>query len=102
MKISHGRVLPQVRGVNVRGGRMEVYKVSFPRILNLMECPVEGCPDKAKKPGRIRDFFMFRHWKSKVDISQEGPEPSPRSDQCRMHMQAAIIFKYWQSDKCHK
>ena len=45
---------------------------------------------------------MFCHWKAKVDILQERPEPLPRCDQCRMHMQKARILKYWQSEKCHK
>ena len=45
---------------------------------------------------------MFRHWKSKVAILQEGPEPLPRCDQCGMHMQAARLFKHRQSYKCHK
>ena len=81
---------------------MEVYKVSFLRILNLAECPVEGCPPRVKKPVRLRENFMFRHWKSKVTILQEGPELLPRCDQCDIHMQAARIFKHRQSDKCHK
>ena len=33
------RVSPKVRGVEVRGGRMEVYKVSFTWILKLVDCP---------------------------------------------------------------
>ena len=76
--------------------------MSFPRILKLVDCPVEGCPAKSKKPGRLREHFMFRHCKSKVVILQEVPEPLPQCDQCGMHMQVDIIFKYQQSDKCHK
>ena len=58
---AHGRVLPQVRGVDVGGGGLEVYKVSFTRILKSVDCLVEGCPAKAKTPGRLREHFMFRH-----------------------------------------
>ena len=39
---AHGRLLPQVRGVDVGRGGLEVYKISFPCILNLVDCPVEG------------------------------------------------------------
>ena len=78
---AHVRVLPQVRGVDVGGGGLEVYKVLFPRIQKSVECPVEGCPAKEKTPGRLREHFMFRHCKSKVAILQEGPEPLPRCDQ---------------------
>ena len=63
---------------------------------------MKGCPAKSKNPVRIREHFMFRNWKSKVSILQEGPEPLPRCDQCGMHMQAVRLFKHRQSDKCHK
>ena len=99
---AHGRVFPQVRGVNVRGGGMDVLKFLFPCILNSMDCLVEGCPAKAKPPGRLWENFMFRHWKSKVAILQEGPEPLPLCDQCGMHMQVARLFKQRHSDKFHK
>ena len=93
MERSHGRLLPQLRGVDVGVGGLEVYKVSFYRILKSEEFPVEGCPAKAKTPGRLRENFMFRHWKSKVAIFHERLEPLPHCDQCRMHMQEARLFK---------
>ena len=55
---SHGIVLPQVRGVDVREGGPEIHRVSLPRILKLMECPVEGCPERAKTPGILMYHFM--------------------------------------------
>ena len=61
---------------------MEVYKVSLPRIIKSVDCPVEGFSAKGKTPVRLRENFMFFHWKSKVDILQEGPEPLPWCDQC--------------------
>ena len=82
-----------MRGLDVGGGGLEVYKVSFPRILKLVDCPVDGCPYEAKNPGRLRENFMFRHWKSKVAIFHERLEPLPHCDQCRMHMQEARLFK---------
>ena len=94
MEIAHGIVLLQVRGVDVGGGGLEVYKVSFHWILKLVDCPVEGCPAKEETPGRLKENFMFCHWKLKVDIMQEVPEPLPQCDQCRMHMQAARVFKH--------
>ena len=45
----HGRVLPQVRGLDVGRGGLDVYRVWFPLILKLVDCPVEGCLAKAKK-----------------------------------------------------
>ena len=77
----YGRVLPQVRGVDVGGGGLDVYKVSFLRILKSLECPA-----KSKTPGRLRENYIFHHWKSKVSILQEVPEPLPWCDQCEIHM----------------
>ena len=68
----------------------------------MMDCPVERCPSKAKTPGRIREHFMFHHWKFKVAVLQEVPELLPRCDKCGMHMQAARLFKRRHSVKCHK
>ena len=80
MGITHGRVFPHVMGVDVGGGGIEVYKVSFPWILDLVDCLVDKFPAKAKTPGRLRGQFMFFHCKSKVAILQEGPKPLPRCD----------------------
>ena len=88
--------------MDFRGGALKIYRVLFPRIINLVECLVEGYPTRAKNLGRLRELFMFRHWKSKVAILQEGTEPLPRCDQCGMHMPEARLFKYRQLDKCHK
>ena len=68
----------------------------------MVECLAEGRPAREKTPGRLRENFMFWHWKSKVAILQEGPEPLPRYDQCGMHMQAARLFKHRKLDKFHK
>ena len=63
----HGIVLPQIRGVDVRGGSPETYKVSFLPILKLTEFLVEGCPEKENTPGRLRENFMYQHWKLKAE-----------------------------------
>ena len=68
MGIEHGRVLPQVRGVDVGGGGLEVYKVSFPQILKSLDCPLEVCLAKEKILLRLKEPFMFFHCKSKVAI----------------------------------
>ena len=102
MERLHGRVLPQLGGVEDGGVVLEVYKLLFLRIPNSVECPVEGCPSRGEILGRLTEHFMFRHWKSKVDILQEVPEPLPWCDQCGMHMQAARLFKHRQSEKFHE
>ena len=81
MEKSHGIVLPQSRGVDVGGRGMETYMVYFPWILKLLECPVDGCPERPNSPGGLMEHFMYQHWKSKVAILQEGMEPLPRCAQ---------------------
>ena len=102
MERSHGILLPPIRRVEVRGGGPETYKVSLPRIFKSMEFPVEVCLARANTPGRLRDNFMYQHWKSKVAIMQEGIELLPQCDQCGMHIPAARIFNHRQADKCNK
>ena len=42
MERSHGRLLLQVMGVDVRGVVLEIYKVSLLRILKSVECLVRA------------------------------------------------------------
>ena len=72
MERTYDKLFPQLRSVDVRGGGLEVYKVSFPWILKSVDCLVEGCPDKAKSPGRLRENLCF------VIINQMWPS-------CRRH-----------------
>ena len=40
--------------------------VSFPRVMKLVVCPVDGCRSRANNPGRHREHFLIVKWKSKV------------------------------------
>ena len=51
--------MPQIRGIDVRGGVLETYKVSFLRILKLVGCLVEECSEREITPRRLRDNFMY-------------------------------------------
>ena len=74
----------------------------LPRILKLVECLVESCLGRENTPEILRENFMYLHWKLKVDITQDRPEPLPRCDQCGMHMPASMVSKHRQTDKCNK
>ena len=48
MDRAHGKVLTKARGMDVSGGGLEVYKMSFTWILKSVDFLVEGLPAKAK------------------------------------------------------
>ena len=73
--------------------------VSLPHVLTSVACPVEGCPERAHNLGRLRDKFMYRHWKSKIEILQEVLTPLPQCDQCRMHIPMARLGRNIHMDR---
>ena len=45
---------------------------------------------------------MYRKWKVKVVIIQEGTEPLPRCDHCGMHMPVEQLIKHIHNARCDK
>ena len=68
--------------------------VSFPKVLQEVICTVPGCPVVAHSAGRLRENFMFRHFRSKVAVVQEGKEPLPRCEFCGMHMLTGWLIRH--------
>ena len=60
---SHGIIMKKTQGVDVGGGGPETHVVSFPRMLKSVEFPLDGCPERAHKPERLREKFIYRHRK---------------------------------------
>ena len=102
MERTHGILFLQVRGRGRRGRRTGVIQGVVPSYSKVGGLPGGGMPGQGKKTRRLRKFFMFCHWKSRVAIFQEGTEPLPRCDQCGMHMQAVRLLKHRESHNCHK
>ena len=97
---THRKIMTQTHGVDVGGGGAETYLMSFPRILTLVEFLVEGCPSRAPKPVRLHENFMYRHWKSKISILQEGTSPLTRCTNCRIHIIEARLERHNQAARC--
>ena len=53
-------------------------------------------------PDRIRELFMYRHWKSQVLILQEGTPPLPLCSNCGMHMNVAKMIRNQRMDRCNR
>ena len=94
MKRTHRIFLPHTQGVDVSRGGLDIYVVYFPLLLKLVACLLDGYLAQANNSGRLREHFMYWHWKSKVAIIQEGPEPLPQCDHCGMYTLAARLVKH--------
>ena len=75
MEITHEMSLDQTWEVETGGGGSDTYVVYLPRVLTLVVCTVEWLPARGQKLGRLREHFMYRHWKAQVSILQGGGVP---------------------------
>ena len=60
-KISHRRFMRQIQWVDIGREETETYVESFTILLTSTAYPVEGCPEISHNPGRLREYFMYRH-----------------------------------------
>ena len=80
MERYHGIIMTHTRGVSVGGGGTDMYMVSFPCVLKVVACPVDGSLARENNPGRLRKYYMHRDQKCKIVILQGIPAPLPRCD----------------------
>ena len=78
------------------------YVVSFPRVLPEVEFPVLGCLTVTHSVGRLREQFMYRHFRSNLAVVQEGAGPLPRCDLCIIYMPAGRLIKHQRMVCCDK
>ena len=102
MEISNGICVPRTRGVDEIQEGTFTYLVSFSRVLQEVNFPVPGCPRVAHIAGRLCEHFMYRHFRSKVTVVQEGTEPMTCCDLCGMHMTAGWLPRHRRTARCNK
>ena len=102
MDITHILDLSQTRGVNVGRGGTETYRVSFLQVLKSLAFPLAGCLERAEEPRRLREHFMYRQCKLRLEIIQEGTEPLPRCDHCEIHIPAVHMIKHIRTERRNK
>ena len=73
--------------LNIEGGEPTTYVFSFPRVMKILKCLIPGCLAVANSAGRLCDHFMYQHFRSRVEVVQEGKEPMTHCDMCGMHIQ---------------
>ena len=91
---SHGIYVSQTRGVHEVGGGLTTYVVSFPRVLQEVIYPVPGFPAVAHSAGRLRENFMYFHFRYNFEVFQEGTEPLPCCDLCGIHIPSGRLISH--------
>jgi hypothetical protein len=86
----HGTV-PQgdVGRADAPGRQPAEYRVSFPKILTRVTCPVAGCSGNASSWTNLRRHFTYRHPRDIIVILEEGR--LPRCELCGMHVPLAAL-----------
>ena len=72
----------------------------FPRVLNIVICPVPVCPEVANRVGRMREHFMYRNFFAQIAVMQEGREPLPCYKLCGIQMPEGRLLKHQQMKRC--
>ena len=63
---------------------------------------VPSCLVVAHIVGCLCEHFMYHHFRSKVDLVQEGAELLPCYDLCGMHMPLGRLIKHHRTARCDK
>ena len=64
----------------------QTYRVSFPKHLSRLQCPVAGCLGGALSRTNLRIHFAHRHMQYNIVILEEGNRPYPWFPQCNIFM----------------
>ena len=102
MASSHGICVPQKIRVDEVGVNTTIYVVSFPKVLQRVIYPMPGLPAVAHSAGRLCKHFMYQHFRSKVEVVQEGREPLLRCELCGIYMPAGRLIKHRNTVRCDK
>jgi hypothetical protein len=79
------------------------YRVSFPKTVSKIDCPIEGCPGRATSRANLRVHFMHRHARDTLVILEEGSFPNPRCEYCDMFVpRPAIHTTHPRTAMCRK
>eukprot|EP00978_Attheya_sp_CCMP212_P015422 scaffold39830_cov28-Attheya_sp.AAC.1 len=79
------------------------YRVSFPKTVSKIDCPIEGCPGRATSRANLRVHFMHRHARDTLVILEEGSFPNPRCEFCDMFVpRPAIHTTHPRTEMCRK
>ena len=102
MLSQNGICVPHTRVVSEKGEGRTTYVVSLPRVLQLIICPVPGCPTICYSAGRLREHFMFRNFRSRIAVVQYGRYLLTRCNMCGIHMPAGRLVRHTRTEICER
>ena len=76
-----------------RRGRNKAYGIEFPKG-GTKECPVAGCPGRARTRTAMRVHFWRLHVRDFMIILEEGNLPHPRCPRCDMLVPALLSYRF--------
>ena len=71
----------------------QTYRLSFPKHLCRLRCPVTGCLGGASSRINLQIHFARRHVQDTIMILEEGSHPYPRCPQCDMSVPQKTLNK---------
>ena len=98
----HGVSVTQTREFEKGGGETATYVVPPPRVLKTVKCPVPGCQAVVHITSRLRENFMYKHFRLQVAVAQEGTETLPRFKLYGMNMPAGRLIKHQRKRRCDR
>ena len=82
-------------------GDAQIYQVSLPIILVVIQLPVEGCPRGATDHTNIQVHFAYHHVGDTIVILEEANRPYPQCPKCDMVIvQQDINIRHPSTDLC--
>ena len=85
--IQHGKVKADKWSWNeasMGGGETHTYRIELPTKGGMRECPVEGCPGRARTCTAMKVHFWRQYVQDIVIILEDGNLPHPRCSRCDM------------------
>jgi len=102
LRVQHGLSPDTGVGYPDAPGRQPAeHRISFPRYVSKVACPVEGCPGTATTRSNLRKHFAHRHFHDSLVILEEGSRPLPKCELCGMHVpRMALAAGHHRSQLC--
>lgn len=102
LRSQHGTKMTTLSNEAVANLPPAAYRVSFPRYLTSLACPVEDCPGTASSRANLHLHFRNWHPHATVTILEEGTEPYPRCKLCELQISPRVLGRHLCTALCQE